>query len=390
MEEPTISREGQSRTLLFKDNTLRAPILFLAILFYPLQSFIIPTLMPTWMVQPGTIIVWLLLGVLSGYDIRRNRARTTASQHTMHPSIGIVYGLVFLSLYYTLGMYIGGLGRNPLGYAPILVALNTLWALSIGFGAEMFRSLLLRSTRRKMLVIATTSIVYTASMIPLMSMPGLALSHEAVRVVGMKFPVFLVFLLAGILNYALNPLVAIAFLSTVQLAGTVFPVLPNTNWIEASFTAVISVTIVYMLASRSAPNPGDRLARSDYTKLFTGFIIVTLVWLGNGMLGYQAVVITSGSMRPGIDVGDLAIVKTRDYSYSKGTVILFELNGGYVLHRVHDISNVNGSTIIHTKGDNNDNVDPWTVSPGMIVGDMVFKVPKIGWLTIWIKQVVNG
>ncbi|MEB3758319.1 MAG: signal peptidase I, partial [Desulfurococcales archaeon] len=169
-----------------------------------------------------------------------------------------------------------------------------------------------------------------------------------------------------------------------------FPVLPNTNWIEASFTAVISVTIVYMLASRSAPNPGDRLARSDYARLFLGFIFVMLVWLGNGMLGYQAVVVTSGSMRPGIDVGDLAIVKTRDYSYSKGTVILFELNGGYVLHRVHDISNVNGSTVIHTKGDNNDDVDPWTVSPGMIVGDMVFKVPKIGWLTIWIKQVVNG
>ncbi len=52
-------------------------------------------------------------------------------------------------------------------------------------------------------------------------------------------------------------------------------------------------------------------------------------------LGYEPVVITSGSMRPAIDVGDVVVTTPSDgTSLDDGAVINFELEDGTRLHRV--------------------------------------------------------
>jgi signal peptidase len=191
-----------------------------------------------------------------------------------------------------------------------------------------------------------------------------------------------------LLNYMGGLLSGTSILTTIMLGKTLIPVLPNLNWIEASFTAVIAIVLVYMVASKSLPSHED-IERSDYGKLVLGLAFISIIWLSNGLLGYQVVVVTSGSMRPNIDVGDLAVVQMSPAKYKVGDVILFRLGKGFVLHRIHDISSNDGTTVIHTKGDANENVDPWETSSGQVVGKMVFKIPKLGWLTLWFKQIAS-
>jgi signal peptidase len=356
-------------------------LLVLGVLFYPLQSFIIPETLPIWLIQPANAILWFILGLLSILYLKQ----LNISYTTTYASVSVISGVVYILIYFALGLFMGSLGRNPLATSPISLAINTAWAISIGFGAESFRALVLSVFKRKSLVIGLTSLMFTAVMIPLMSIPTDLMTENAVKLFGNKFPLFAVFLLAGIFNYMGGLHAGVGLLTTVMLGKTLVPVLPNLNWIEASFTAIIAVVIVYMVASRSFPTSDD-MERSDYGKLVLGLAFISLIWLSNGLLGYQVVVVTSGSMRPNIDVGDLAVIKLSPNGYKNGDVILFQLGNGYVLHRIHDISIKDGTTYIHTKGDANSGVDPWEISSNQVVGTMAFKIPKIGWLTLWFKE----
>ncbi|MCE4614351.1 MAG: signal peptidase I [Desulfurococcales archaeon] len=360
-------------------------LLILGVLFYPLQAFIIPQSLPIWLIQPVNALVWFTLGILSILYLRQLKITYTTS----YTIISLISGVVYMLIYFTLGSFMGSIGRNPLALTPVSIAINTVWAISIGFGAESFRAVLLALTKRKSLMIGLTSLMFTAVMIPLMSIPENMMTENAVKMVGGKFPIFAIFLIAGIFNYMGGLNSGLGFLTAAMLGKTLIPVLPNLNWIEASFTAIIAVITVYIVASRSFPSVASDMERSDYGKLILGLVFVGLIWLSNGLLGYQVVVVTSGSMRPGIDVGDLAIVKLSQSDYSAGDVILFRMNNGYVLHRIHDVSKVDGATYIHTIGDANGEVDPWEVSSNQVVGNMIFKVPKLGWLTIWFKNLAS-
>ncbi|MCE4605802.1 MAG: signal peptidase I [Desulfurococcales archaeon] len=359
-------------------------LFFLGLLFYPLQAFIIPQELPVWLIQPASSFLWFSMGLLSILYLKSLKAAYTTS----YVSISIVSGIIYLLMYFSIGSFMGSIGRNPLGTTPIAIVVNTIWAISIGFGSESFRTVLLVHSKRKALLIGLTSLMFTAVMIPLMSIPNNLMAENAVKMLGSKFPVLIVFLLSGIFNYMGGINSGVAFLTTVMLGETLLPVLPNLNWIEASFTALIAIITVYMVASRSFPLSSD-MEGSDYGKLILGLVFISMIWLSNGLLGYQVVVVTSGSMRPNVDVGDLAVVKLSSNDYSNGDIILYKLNNGYVLHRIHDISIVKGTKVIHTKGDANDGVDPWEVASNQVVGLMVFKIPKLGWLTLWFKQLAS-
>ena len=102
---------------------------------------------------------------------------------------------------------------------------------------------------------------------------------------------------------------------------------------------------------------------------------------------YGAYVIVSGSMEPIIKIRD-AVVTRRVDSISDikiGDVVTYRAMdeayyGILITHRVVDIQTTNGKTIFVTKGDNNETVDRSPIEFGQIMGKVVMRVPKIGYV----------
>jgi signal peptidase len=92
----------------------------------------------------------------------------------------------------------------------------------------------------------------------------------------------------------------------------------------------------------------------------------------------------TGSMEPGIMPGDVVVTAQKPTSdIAVGDVITYQIpveDHRVETHRVVEvIQNKDGSTAIRTKGDNNDNADPWTATiHDDTVWEMKAVVPKLG------------
>ena len=109
--------------------------------------------------------------------------------------------------------------------------------------------------------------------------------------------------------------------------------------------------------------------------------------------------ILTQSMYPTIKAGDVVITYKEDNNkYNDGDVITFvsEQNGGITItHRVDEVYNVNNSYSYKTKGDNNNAPDNEITSGDNVLGKVVVKVPKVGYIqqflvskTGWIVAVI--
>lgn len=108
-------------------------------------------------------------------------------------------------------------------------------------------------------------------------------------------------------------------------------------------------------------------------------------------------VVSSGSMIPVLNVGDILVVKDGD-SFDKlkiGDIIVFDRPDGadrVIVHRIIDITDRFGEKIIVTKGDANNGIIPGTDFPIRekdYIGSVYFVIPKIGLFLKYINPPVN-
>ncbi len=84
-------------------------------------------------------------------------------------------------------------------------------------------------------------------------------------------------------------------------------------------------------------------------------------------------------MAPALRPGTL-LISFRQSNYAPGEIISFRLaKGTVVTHRI--VRTVSGGWI--TRGDANNVEDSWLVTPEMVIGRVVFQVPKVGYLFLW-------
>jgi len=103
---------------------------------------------------------------------------------------------------------------------------------------------------------------------------------------------------------------------------------------------------------------------------------------------YNAYVVLTGSMLPEIDPKDVVITKRREPSeLEEGDIITFlssdsRLSGIVVTHRIkqkyHDATT--GKYTFQTKGDANNTVDFALAEDHNIIGEVIFKIPKVGYI----------
>ncbi|AMK16251.1 signal peptidase I [Methanobrevibacter olleyae] len=113
-------------------------------------------------------------------------------------------------------------------------------------------------------------------------------------------------------------------------------------------------------------------------------------------------VVVSGSMEPVMYRGDIVVLEKANLlgigefspaDVKVGDIVVYDAvwHEGPVIHRVIDIGKINGTTVFKIKGDNNEGADPYWVTEKQITsrvltfGDQPIIIPKIGYISIWIR-----
>jgi signal peptidase len=121
-------------------------------------------------------------------------------------------------------------------------------------------------------------------------------------------------------------------------------------------------------------------------------VVVLIIMAGTVMLvsnqfKYGALVIATDSMTGELNRADVAIFESYDdHAVEKGQVIVFEKSNTMIVHRVVKIEIINGVTRYYTKGDANEDNDAGFILDSDIVGVVNYKVPYVGYPTLWIRS----
>jgi signal peptidase len=133
------------------------------------------------------------------------------------------------------------------------------------------------------------------------------------------------------------------------------------------------------------------------TETLRTVLVVTLIietYMGVAYLSNNwtpLMVVTTGSMQPILEVGDLIYVKGVAASEIRvGDIITFRpplefIQGTLITHRVVDITYDTNEVYFKTKGDNNPSVDPWTISSGDVIGRQTAAFQGVGNYFLWMK-----
>ncbi len=132
---------------------------------------------------------------------------------------------------------------------------------------------------------------------------------------------------------------------------------------------------------------------AEYVGIALVVVLMTMVVLAllAPHFGWRADTVLSGSMEPALPVGCVQVtkpIKTEDIKV--GDIITFRspTNGKLMSHRVTAVE-VGESYRFRTKGDANDDVDPYLVVAENVVGRVCFKVSHVGYVVEYLKTPIG-
>ncbi|MDY6833624.1 MAG: signal peptidase I [Chloroflexota bacterium] len=159
------------------------------------------------------------------------------------------------------------------------------------------------------------------------------------------------------------------------------PANPRIEWIHFGFLKIPKP------ARRPKKVKSSRLPGLGWTAV--AIVSVVIIWSTFGFFGFTPVLVAGHSMEPNVDLGDIVIVTdVPTDSITRGDIIQFSDGHDSVIHRVIAVNQEESSLTFTTKGDNNNIPDAEPVHPKQVTGKVVYTIPKIGWVSIWIKDLI--
>jgi len=175
----------------------------------------------------------------------------------------------------------------------------------------------------------------------------------------------------------------------------IIPYSPNISDVIMSFVKVLLPILVFVFIDALFEKHKHYALKKKSKLAIPITAVAILLMLGSVMVisnqfSVGAYVIATPSMTGELNIGDAAIYeKYDDQIVTEGQVIVFEKNGLVTVHRVVDIENINGAKRYYTKGDANEDNDSGFILDTDIIGLVNFKIPYIGYPTLWMRSLFN-
>jgi len=175
------------------------------------------------------------------------------------------------------------------------------------------------------------------------------------------------------------------------------PYIPNVYMFFRSILRTIYPYVVYQLLEYTFPTRRMSVAYTDKRKALVGKIIVCSITVVIAMLiscqfKYGILVIGSGSMTGTINKGDAILFEKYDgqEEIEEGDIVIFNDGNIQIVHRVIETKAVNGVGRFVTKGDANLQKDTGYITKNEIAGLYKFRLPYIGWPSLWLRDAFSN
>lgn len=340
----------------------------------------------------GIILIDLLLTkfILGFEKIKRRYIKQIIFELT-------IYLLTFFLLYYLSGIIIGFYKNNiNLSSPDIIKSLITLIIYIIS--KEFLRYYLIQKSSTSIILQILETIIFilldtTISYITI----GDYNTHNIFIFLTITFlPALTENILCTYMTRYYGVIPNIYYLLIINLIFYILPIFPNpSEFLYSIIFFLLPVIILLRIIIFTNKTKNEKLiSRVKHNRLVSiipaSIIIILEVYLTSGYFKYYSIAIASGSMYPAIKKGDVVITnqKYREEELKEGEVIAVDYRGRIIVHRIEKISKTKDDELyLYTKGDNNNTPDNYVVTRDMIVGIVNYKIPLIGYPTVWLSEV---
>lgn len=344
------------------------------------------------------VLIWFLIFLIgysiSKYNYRRfidkdDKFQTTFIVVTMYLIIYFLSGLIFGYQYNAYSLDLKGIITNTILFIPIIIFQEYIRQVLIEYSGK----------NNKLLVLIT--ILFILISINYNSLLSDFRSPEA----GFKFicsdiiPNIARNVLFTYLTYISGYHSAALYRILITAAGIYLPILPNLDWFYSGLSGILVPTIIFVLVNythmKLVRNTTKEEEKSNKPATYIPVFIFIFIVVGFvlGFFKYMPLAVVSNSMYPLFERGDMAVIekiKKEDLDkIKKGTIIRFQSDGYYVIHRVVDIEKTDDGLLFTTKGDNNNAEDADKVTEEQVLGIYKFRVKYIGFPSVWLSEALK-
>lgn len=314
-----------------------------------------------------------------------------------------VWAFNIAAIMITVQMGVGllvGFGKNPASQSAEGILYNTLTVGCAMVGREVIRTYSARSLKKSNMKLGLIGITILFSLTEI-SVAKLTkwenLQGIVVNLSNDFLPIILKNALLTLLVLYGGVKAGLIYSGVIEAFQWYCPILPNLNWLIAGmigiFIPVIAMSSIY---EKHGVLTGELKVSKNQKRSIIGdaamtVIVILAIWFVVGVFSYYPSAILTGSMEPGIMPGDVVIVhKIQSMEeidqLKEGDIIQFKRDDLLINHRIIEVIQDKGQTLYRTKGDNNNAPDEKIVKAEDIKGTITEVVPKIGLLTVWLKE----
>lgn len=349
----------------------------------------------TW-VEP---IIWGVMSLLIVYAIPKKHLKGQV-KHKQTVYIWAFNAAVAFIIMSLIAGFFDGFGKSPYDHSWMGILQNSIIIGSALVGQELVRAYVLNSTlgRESKWPIPLMIGLMTFINLPLVQLINMAGSQDVMTFVANIFlPTLSENMLATYLVVYAGPVASVIYLGLVESFEWLSPILPDLSWLAKGMIGMsVPIGALIMISQAYMKLTGRFKAyREKETKVYEWLpvtvICVLIIWFTVGVFPIYPSAIATGSMKPGINPGDVVLVKKLQdradiEALQIGDIIQFKKESILVNHRIIDIVEEEDEMKYRTKGDNNSAQDADLVAAEDIKGTIVEVIPKIGWPTLILKD----
>jgi signal peptidase len=370
-----------------------------AVLIYLIVNYFLPGKVSAdlflYVYQP---ILWSSLAILAWLGWRFG----LASRPKLGLPLAVTASLVAffqIAVLIIAGLFLG-FGYSPYDHRLIGILRNLLYLVTLLAALELMRAFLVARFKQHHPLVSFILVSFFLAILRISPATYGQFNsiQSSIQFIGERLlPLLTQNMLATLLALLGGPLASMGYLGILQLFEWLSPILPNLGWFT---TAIIGTVLpafgMVILYNQFIAEPGEHeLSEARKKGSFFPWAVVAvfsllLVGFSTGLFGVHPSLIGSGSMSPSLIVGDIVLtqyVPLQDIRV--GDVIGFREYGQTVIHRVVKIMNDADQVTLITQGDANNMPDP-PVTSSNYQGKVVFYIPKIGWVSIFIRNTLAG
>ena len=303
-----------------------------------------------------------------------------------------VIAVVYLMLYYITGLFVG-FYRNIYGWNLTSFFGRLIPASVIIVVSEIYRWIIVAQNDRPSNILCYLSCVVAEMTVCSTANVAASSFNSFMNLVAeTMFPAIIANLLYHYLSKRYGFYSNIVFRAVTTLYLYLIPIVPDLSSAIKSFVDLFLPIAIYLFID-ALYEKKRRYALVKKSKLEVPITIIAVaimlfsVMVISNHFYIGSYVIATESMTGELNKGDAAIYERyEDQTIEEGQVIVFEHDDIVVIHRVVEIQIINGQNRYFTKGDANEEADSGFIYDSNIIGLVNFKIPFIGYPTIWLRS----